>query len=162
MPFVLSILPLFSIAYQDFKQRAISWYWPAILLAVSSYSGWVLFGEEIFKNIAFNLAFLILVFGVVTIYFSLKTKKLVNIFDVFVGWGDVVFLLALIPFFHPLDYILFYTLVSVLSVVIALLMKGKEIPFAGIISTIMIFIFSIGWITDTHWLMNFQFKTLLF
>lgn len=162
MPFVLSILPLFSIAYQDFKQRAISWYWPVLLFLVSAYSGWVMYGHEMLINSAFNLAFLIIVFGTVTVYFSLKTKKLVNIFDVFVGWGDVVFLLALIPFFHPLDYVLFYTISAILSIVVALLMKGKEIPFAGILSLILMLFFFTGWITGTDWLMNFQFKTLLF
>ena len=109
MTFLFSILPLFSIAYQDFKQRAISWYWPVLLFAVSAFSGWNLYGTEMFKNIAFNLAFLVILFSSVTIYFSVKTKKLTNIFDVFIGWGDVVFLLALVPFFHPLDFVLFYT-----------------------------------------------------
>ncbi|MCX6180627.1 MAG: hypothetical protein NT150_01690 [Bacteroidetes bacterium] len=166
MPFVLSILPLFSIAYQDFKQRAISWYWPVLLLAVSVYSGWALFGNEMFKNIAFNLAFLLVVFGSVTVYFSLKLRKLTNVFDVYVGWGDVVFLLALVPFFHPLDFVLFYSFVAIFALLVGLIMRSfnaeETIPFAGIISALMIVLFAIGWTTDTSWLMNFQFKTLLF
>lgn len=162
MTFIFSILPLFSIAYQDFKQRAISWYWPVLLFGVSAFSGWNLFGAEMFQNIAFNLIFLVILFSTVTIYFSLKAKKLTNIFDVFIGWGDVVFLLALVPFFHPLDFVLFYTFSTILALVGALVLKGKEIPYAGILSTLMIVTFAIGFFTNTTWLMNFQFKSLLF
>ncbi len=162
MTFLFSILPLFSIAYQDFKQRAISWYWPVLLFVVSAFSGWNLYGTEMFKNIAFNLAFLVILFSTVTIYFSIKAKKLTNIFDVFIGWGDVVFLLALVPFFHPLDFVLFYTFSTILSLIIALTLKGKEIPYAGILSALMIVTFLVGFITDTMWLMNLQFKSLLF
>jgi hypothetical protein len=160
--FLFSILPLFSIAYQDFKQRAISWYWPVLLLAISAFAGWSLYEGEMFKNIAFNLAFLVILFSTVTVYFSLKAKKLTNIFDVFIGWGDVVFLLALVPFFHPLDFVLFYTFSTILALVVALVLKGKEIPYAGILSALMIVVFVVGFITDTTWLINLQFKSLLF
>lgn len=162
MIFLFSILPLFSIAYQDFKQRAISWYWPVLLFAVSSLSGWNLYGAEMLKHLVFNLVFLLILFSTVTIYFSVKAKKITNIFDVFIGWGDVVFLLALVPFFHPLDFVLFYTISTILSLIVAITLKGKEIPYAGILSALMIVTFTIGFITDIQWLMNFQFKSLLF
>ena len=162
MTFLFSILPLFSIAYQDFKQRAISWYWPVVLFGVSAFSGWNLYGAEMLKHLVFNLVFLLILFSTVTIYFSVKAKKITNIFDVFIGWGDVVFLLALVPFFHPLDFVLFYTVSTILSLLIAITLEGKEIPYAGILSALMIVTFAIGFITDTLWLMNFQFKSLLF
>ena len=162
MTFLFSILPLFSIAYQDFKQRAISWYWPVLLFGVSAFSGWNLYGAEMLKNVVFNLVFLVILFSIVTIYFSLKAKKLTNIFDVFIGWGDVVFLLALVPFFHPLDFVLFYTFSTILALMAALVLKGKEIPYAGILSALMITAFALGLITDTTWLINLQFKSLLF
>lgn len=162
MTFLFSILPLFSIAYQDFKQRAISWYWPVLLFAVSAFSGWNLYGAEMLKNVVFNLVFLVILFSTVTIYFSLKAKKITNIFDVFIGWGDVVFLLALVPFFHPLDFVLFYTFSTILALVAALVLKGKEIPYAGILSALMIAAFAIGFATNTTWLINLQFKSLLF
>ena len=162
MPFVFAILPLCSIVYQDFKQRAISWYWPVLLLLSSFYCGWLTSGKEMFFNAVMNLFFLLVVLLCVTLYFSLKSKKLISVFDVFVGWGDVLFLVALVPLFHPLDYVLFYTLSTIVSLFVALVMKGKEIPFAGILSALLLFVFVAGWLSDTMWLMHFQFKTLLF
>jgi len=160
--FLFSILPLFSIAYQDFKQRAISWYWPLVLFGVSALSGWNLYGSEMLKHLVFNLVFLLILFSIVTLYFSVKAKKITNIFDVFIGWGDVVFLLALVPFFHPLDFVLFYTFSTILSLIIAVTFKGKEIPYAGILSALMMLAFLVGMVTDAKWLINLQFKSLLF
>jgi hypothetical protein len=71
------------------------------------------------------------------LYFILKHKKWINMTDQYIGWGDVLFMLAIVPLFSPLSYMLFYVtslLMTIILVLIAQLIHKRMtfIPLAGI------------------------------
>ncbi|HEX8545800.1 MAG TPA: hypothetical protein VF691_02500 [Cytophagaceae bacterium] len=84
---------------------------------------------------------------ILTLYFSIKEKKMVNITKKYLGWGDVLFLFTLCFLFPLINYLLFYLLT--LSVVIArqliiYLIKKQpsgKIPLAGIQAFILAMLF---------------------
>jgi len=166
MFFILSIAPLFAIVYQDFKDREFSWYWLVILFVLSIWGGWAFFEMKLWTNILLNLAFLLFLYGSLILYISLKEKKLTNIFDVHIGWGDPLFMLAVLPVFSPLNFIFFVVLSSFFALLVGLTIrwvkKENSIPLAGVCSLLMLLCFFTGYIYGDERLMNFQFKTLLF
>ena len=72
-----------------------------------------------------------------TIYFSMKNKKWVNITKDYLGWGDILFLLTVAFFLSPMNYLFFYVgslLVVLLFTMLALVRNGTryKIPLAGL------------------------------
>ncbi|MCB0395287.1 MAG: hypothetical protein KDD36_01460 [Flavobacteriales bacterium] len=90
---IVSILLLMIIAYQDFRYRAVSWLivvvWGALIAWQSiSGSGWEIWLRESMVNIGFFAV----QYGALTLYFSLKERRLVHLADVYIGWGDILFI----------------------------------------------------------------------
>jgi len=142
---LLSIIPASIIFYQDLKHRAISW-WTLPLLAITlgleSYSKNDL--SVLYTNIGINLCVLVIQFLVVWIYFSFKNKKITNIFHAYIGIGDVLFLVAITPFFNPIHFLAF-EIIGLIFVLLGSLFYGlrKEnwefkIPLAGIFALLLI------------------------
>ena len=139
------------IAYQDFKDRLVSWYLFPLLFGFLAYKGIRhLLVVEFLEYAVVNLAFLILQFAMGTIYVSIKQRQLVNITKQWIGWGDVLFLVALCVAFSPLNFFVFY-LASLIGVIgIALIQKvftkNEEplIPLAGIMAVFMVIILGLN------------------
>lgn len=147
------------IVFQDFKFRAISWFLLPLLAAVLFYkASTVLAYPIIFKYLVFNVSFLIIQFVGLTIYMSLRNKKIVNIIDSSIGLGDLLLLVVLCFAFSPANYILFYTCSSIFTligfVVYKLLSKMEtiEIPLAGAQSCFLVLLIAF----------NFFFSPVLF
>lgn len=128
---------LFFIVFQDFRQREISWFFIPLLLAGFIYTAMYKENAGIaFKYILFNLSFIIIQLVLLTIYMSVKNKKLVNIVNTYIGIGDILFFAVIAAAFSPFNFIVFYlisTILTLLGFALFNLLKGssREIPLAG-------------------------------
>src|SRR5690606_5097641 len=89
-----------------------------------------------------SLLFLTINFVVITIYFSIKNSALINPFKSYIGLGDLLFLLAVVPFFSFRNYLLFFVTGMIFSLILYSLFKkkylAKTIPLAGYLSIYLI------------------------
>lgn len=144
-----TVLLLLYLFYQDLRYRAIYWIcFPVLLLLILMAGRFTFSGLE---NGLYNCLFLFVQMSVLTIYFSLKRKRWVNITKELLGWGDILFLLSVAFYFSPINYLIFY--VSSLTFVLLLTgifkryyparMTRFTIPLAGLqalmFSLLMIF-----------------------
>jgi len=130
------------IALQDFKYRAVAWYlFPLLAFFVLTF-GYVE-GIALKKLILFFEVNLIVVFFqlfFLTIYFSIKNKKMFMPINEIIGLGDILFLIILCFAFSPINFILFVIIALFLTLLIILIIrKGKfdnqyKIPMAGYLS----------------------------
>jgi hypothetical protein len=106
-----------------------------------------------------SFLFLVLNFIVVTVYFSIKNKAYLNPFDKLIGWGDVLFFIALIPFFDFRAYLIFFVLSLLFSLLLFLVMKSiyskyKTVPLAGFMALFFIGIIVIDQLTNQTFLLQ--------
>mgnify|MGYP001103458287 CR=1 FL=1 len=145
------ILLLGSIAYQDFKSRAVSWMLLPVLLLLAVFSVMDSIQFAAIESLK-SFTFLLLQFVLVYSYFVIKFKTFKFQFvDGLLGKGDILFLLAIIPFFTFKSYVIYYSLSMVFALiahVIAQLVnnflgkgKLKLIPLLGWIGLFYIGVF---------------------
>jgi len=137
---IIIILLLTLVFIQDLKLRAIHILLPIFIL---------IFGLISYFNngyspigLGYSLAFLIITFGGLYLYLSAKNRRLTNPFKKNMGLGDVLFFVAVIPFFSSYNYILFFItgmLFSILGfLVIKLVVKTDLVPLAGLLALYLI------------------------
>lgn len=135
---------LVLIAFQDFKQRAISWFLIPILfvgfvfIAIQN-SAW----EFYLNELLFNLCFILIQLLLLTVYMSVKNKKFVNIVNSFLGIGDILFFVVLSAAFSPVNFIVFYLASTILTLIGYVIYKSwaktnAEIPLAGAMASMML------------------------
>lgn len=142
------ILFLLLIGVQDFKQREISWILiPLICLALFFKATQSITIGDLMNNTLLNLAFIILQLLALTIYMSIKNKKMVNILQQHIGLGDLLFFVVLCLAFSPANFIVFYilSLIATLAgciIYISIFSKKemKEIPLAGGMASVFVFV----------------------
>ncbi len=130
------------VLFQDVKSRSIH-----VILPISIF-GLCLWVNALstlleFKVIFYNLGFIgINLLGLV-IYFTIKTKSFVNPIDRFMGLGDVAFFIAITPLFDLKDFMLFFIVGLIFSLMVhgisALFKRTKTIPLAGYLSVLLAF-----------------------
>ena len=134
------------IFYQDIRHRAVHFllFLSIFLIGIIKIFYWPLLWIELFKIFAFILLNMIGLF----IYYSFKNKTFFNPVNNGIGLGDVVFFIAVAPFFTFWNYMEFF--ISGLTISIALfgithLFKKKPttIPLAGYLSLYLAIIFVI-------------------
>lgn len=128
---------LIGIAYQDFKQRAVSivlFLLLAILLLglKLTQSYW----EDSFSDVLTNILFLAFQMGGILIYFRIKEGIWGRIMDRKLGWGDIAFLLCIVLYMPFLNFFLFHIISLIAVLLIAMVNKNwrdpqKGIPLAG-------------------------------
>lgn len=145
MWWILSIIPLAVIVYQDIRYRAISWWTLPLLFIFMFLDGFKLLGlTSLLDNLLVNFSILIFELLLLTIYFSIKEKKLTNLFKSYLGLGDVLFFLAIIPVFHPFLYVVFQVvglaIILCVALVYGLIKKdwSFKVPLAGILSIFLL------------------------
>lgn len=130
------ILILIPIIVEDFQHRKISLAWPLGLIAISLVIQAVspLTVREIAGNILINFAIVILNYGLLTLYFSFRNGRLINISNEYLGTGDIVFLISVSFLFSPLNFVIFLlvSLIFTLSAWIPFIKSTKTIPLAGL------------------------------
>ncbi|WP_293917938.1 MULTISPECIES: hypothetical protein [unclassified Sphingobacterium] len=134
---IFIVLILILIAYQDFRYRGVTWYFfPLLFLGLSAISirdyGW----HEVSLYSALNLLFIVLQLLILQLYFRIRNGHWQWIFDTVLGWGDVVFFIAIAVYFTLWGYFMFFVLSLGFALVMSLLLRmgtKKEItvPLAG-------------------------------
>jgi len=150
MSWIVNILLLISLVYiaiQDFKYRAISWYWLPFVFIALSYNA--LSNQpylDILKFSLVNFVFILLQFILLSVYISVKNRRIMNIIDTYIGLGDLLFFVVLVVAFSPFNFMLFFTFSLLITLVGAfafkLILKNKsnQIPLAGMQSVTYIFV----------------------
>ena len=139
----LIIGTLGAIIYEDFRFRAIHWYWLALLGIFAFF-----YSTSSTTDILANLGFLMIQITGLTLYFSIKNKRIVNIIDSQIGLGDLLFFIPLCLLFKPANFLSFFV-ISLLGSLIGFifiqkfwLKKIETIPLAGCMSIfLMLFLF---------------------
>jgi hypothetical protein len=133
---ILSILILAIIFVQDICNRSIHFSLPILLFIFGLIFNYYVL--EMGHNWMYNLCFVVVNIIGVIIYFSVKNKKVSNPIDVAIGWGDIVFFIAITPFFLFKTFMLFFTASLIFSLacfyIIRLFKNIKTIPLAGYMS----------------------------
>jgi hypothetical protein len=139
---ILFIIWLILIAVQDFKYRAVSWYLFPMGLGILIIQTLHL-NHDVNQawNILLNSCFILFQMLAVTMYFSLKNRRFVNIFKGYFGLGDLFFLLVITAAFSPVNFILFIIFSFALSLfgylVFLLFIENNRIPLAGLMALIL-------------------------
>ncbi|MNK23697.1 hypothetical protein D3C87_419950 [compost metagenome] len=143
---VALIAILFSLCgmfFQDIKSRHIHIILPPIVFLGGAYLllqnlSW----NKSVEIIAYNLIFLFLTFFILIIYMSLKNRTFQNPFKNYFGLGDLLFYLAVSPLFVLHNYILFFILSMIFSIVLFFIfkkfLKKDSIPLAGYASLLLL------------------------
>jgi hypothetical protein len=140
---------------QDFRFRAISWICiPLLFISVLAKALFVSDSLVVLDYIMQNILFIILQMGVLILYFSIRKKKFESVINSYIGWGDILFFVAIAPalcFGNFLLFIVFSILFILISYSILSIFKintNKQIPLAGIQSVFLLFWFTGEWIFD--------------
>lgn len=122
---------------EDFRFRSIHWLNIAALVAADILG--IIFHAFNFclQDFIINLTFLAIQYIALTLYFSIKQGRLINVTRAHIGSGDIMYLLVLSPVFSPTAYVIF-TLGSLIIAILGVLMyqwrSGRavhEIPLAS-------------------------------
>jgi len=155
-----------ALAIQDFKSQSVYWFWFPFLAVAFAGMHWVRFHQlaDYWQPVTFNLLFVSLQLVVLTIYFSLKNGRVVNITHQLLGWGDILFFLAVAFYLSVLNFVFFYV-ASLIVVLFCWLLwrlisvkEGHNIPLAGFQSILLIMFLIADWccfhldVTDDNWL----------
>jgi hypothetical protein len=156
------------IFFQDVKSRSVYWIlFPALtgLLLLLQYAeknnqSWS------WQTVGFNIAFFVAQLVLVTIYFSIRNRKLINITAGLLGLGDVLFILSIAFYLSVFNFLFFY-IASLIAVLVCWLVwqvaapqKNKHIPLAGLQALLFAFFLLGDWwlgdwrLTDDTWLLN--------
>lgn len=161
---ILILVFLAFICYQDMLYRAVYWWcFPilAVLMVLLKYNTSGI--QQTLTDAGYGLLFLMVQIFILWIYFSAKHKKIINITDNYLGWGDVLFLIAIPFYLSPVNYVLFYIVSLILVLLYALataklITNNKHIPLAGLqaallgIAMIMDYIISNLELYSDNWL----------
>lgn len=132
---VVLLIALGFIIYQDIKYRYIHVGLPILIFGIVFYLN---FQIIIFSELIKSLLFLGINFIVITAYFSVKNFKIINPFKHYVGIGDLVLLIGIIPLFPFRNYILFFITGMLFSLIMYAFFNKKyvqkTIPLAGYLS----------------------------
>ncbi len=151
---ILFILLMMGI--QDFKYRAISWYaFPVLgfLLLISNKDFTVV-------EAAVNVGLILFNFFLVTLFFSFRDHRLINVMESYLGLGDILLLFCLAVYFPVALFFLFYLVSLVLITICSGIYikynrpKNFTIPLAGLQSLMLIPVLGIVWLG------NIQLKDL--
>lgn len=166
---ILILAMLIAVFIQDIKSRSVYWVsFPLLAVALSVLN----FREHgkagIVPTVFINLLLLAGQLLLISIYFSLKKGRWINITGNLLGWGDILFLISIAFYLSVLNFLFFYvsSLIIVLSVwlIWQLVEKNKKIPLAGLQALFFaVFLASDWWLglidlTSDDWLLKLIIK----
>lgn len=154
--FFILIIILIPVVIEDFRFRKISLIWLVIILITSALFqlNTNLHVYDIAANIFLNLCIIAINYGILTLYFSLKNKRFINLGNQYLGIGDLIFLIAVSFLFSPLNFVcfvlfsLFFSLLYSLFVKLIFPDKFKTIPLAGLQSLFLFILLTTLFIQD--------------
>jgi hypothetical protein len=130
---------LVLISYYDFRYRALPVYLIVIAVILSilfSFTSNVF--HSVLKFSGENILLLTLQLGLTSLYFSARKRKFTNIFESYLGTGDLVFFIVLVFCFSPLNFIIFI-IISGFVTILAYIGANRQalIPLAGCQSLVL-------------------------
>lgn len=145
------IIVLILVVVEDFRFRKVSLLWLIVILITSFLLqlNTNLHLHNIAANTFLNLCTIAVNYVILTLYFSLKNRRLINLGNHYLGTGDLIFLIAVSFLFSPLNFVcfillsLFFTLFYSLFAKLILKDKFKTIPLAGLQSMFLILLLTI-------------------
>ena len=144
------ITSLSLLVYEDFRYRKIS-----VLFIVTLLFSILLFNINsnispitILTNTAINTAIISLNLAIITLYFSVKKGRLVNITRQQLGWGDIIFFIVTGFLFSPLNFLVFFLSSLFFSLLLIITLFNKpafkvSIPLVGLQALALIILFII-------------------
>lgn len=149
----LLLASLLGMLIQDWKYRKIHVVFPVIVLVASILA--IKLPIKLLANVViFNMAFFLFTLGVLMGYMTIKNKQFLNPFTNYFGLGDFLFYIAIVPLFLLKDYVLFFILSLVFTVVVYMslrkMMAQQTIPLAGFASLLLIFVIISDVFFDFH------------
>ena len=142
--------------WQDWKYRRIHVLLPVVLFAFMIFQTKEIFN---YKTLAFNIIFFCLIFAFLVVYMSIKAKAFLNPFEHYFGLGDVLFYLAVTPFFMLREYAIYFIASMVFAIVMQTFFIKKTtqetVPLAGFSSLLLLMIIA------SDLLLNFPKLTLI-
>lgn len=141
---IATILVLLITAIQDFKAREIHWSVFPILATLFIVEG-VLSSSlaDYLEGALFNLVFLAIQGAVLIIYFLLKKNSPMTMINSSIGLGDILFLLVLVLAFSHINFILFYIIGLLLTLITWLIIRPwlserkDSVPLTGFLSVLL-------------------------
>jgi len=106
--------------YQDWKYREIHLF-PMLFFFIATYK----LVSPMWQMIFINLSFLAVQLVFLTLYFSIKEMKMVNLTQDYLGWGDILLLAAFSLFFHPVNFMIFMVAALIGSLLLHLFLNHK-------------------------------------
>lgn len=132
----LLVFVLAKIAQEDWQERAVNAIWFILLFILLTYIRLEELTVRVFaKQYFINMLFVAVQLLFVNLYFCVRNKKWLWIFDKQLGWGDVVFLLAIGGAWGFIGFITFMigSLFLILIFSLMFFAKSKQtIPLAGL------------------------------
>ncbi len=148
MFFIICILSILII-WQDFKNRSLH-----LFLLIAFWGTTFLIGKDSLatSDYILNIGFIALQLLILTIYFSIKEQKFINIIDRYLGLGDILFFIGLAFLFPFASFVLFFLIsigFAILFSIISTIRKhsiSNNIPLAGLMAIPLLCIICIQWI----------------
>ncbi len=158
---IIALIVLAAIFVQDIVSRAVHWIlFPVLVLSLVIIKSSNFSFAEMLSPAGINLTFLIMQLLLVTLWFSIKQHKLVNITSTLLGWGDILLLTCLAFYLSVLNFLMFY-LGSLIFVLVYWTTKmtifkseQKHIPLAGLQALLFLLLM----LADTQ-IVNFNLVT---
>lgn len=140
MIFYLLLFILIIIFVQDIRIRAVYWFLFPLVFVLSLWYRWQ---ELTYDRFQWNGMFILFSLLFLTLYISLKQQQITAIWKGFFSWGDILFLLSIIPLFSFFPFLVYFTLGTVLTLVFHLMYilrtkQSQTIPYAGNMSLLLV------------------------
>lgn len=144
---ILLIVVLLFIIYQDFRFQAVSWIFFLIGFVFNIFVA-VKFNSipNLFFNVSFIALFILFQLSIIYFFSWFKYKKRINIFESVFGFGDLLFLIMIIPLFSPLNFIVYFIASVMFSLLVYSILnligiyKKQRIPLAGLQSLFLLIV----------------------
>lgn len=147
---VCLVLVLIMMGIEDFKYRGIAWYFFPLLALLLWFSN----TNFMIRDFMLNVGFLASVYVLLSLWLSIKDKAIVHLCRLYLGPGDLLFLLCLAFYFPPMTFFLFYGL-SLLLISIGYglyyllsVPEKQTIPLAGLQGGILLLMLLISWYSN--------------
>jgi hypothetical protein len=123
---VIIIILLALIAYSDFKERLVPvWLFLALALLLGIQGLLNLPLKKFAGNFSINMVIIAFMLTFVNLYFWIKTRRLIDVLDNYLGRGDLVFMIISGVYFSPFLFVGF----QVVSILLLLFFFGIYILF---------------------------------
>ncbi len=142
---IVLLIVLLIILYQDFRFQAVSWIFFLIGFVLTMWiSVKVDYLPDIFLNVVINTLFVLFQLCIIYLFTWIKYKQRKNIFKSVFGFGDLLFLIMIIPLFSPLNFIVFFIASIIFSLLVYSIInwlriyKKQRVPLAGLQSLFLL------------------------